>query len=222
MTEGGTMKWAFWVLVVLVIVIILAIKYLPWWALIAIIVAGALVLPWSFKLGMQQLMLLPFKAKGQVLKAATVQVHNVQPTNMPTLRQDPDMPLADFADRRERYHQLKWFIVDVSISPSQQDGDVTFPSWEPSDLMLVPPGKRVKRLESLAENEASEIHDYEIYRGSRFERDMDGKHLGAQRVRLLVGVKPGVQTLQFRYYLELFGEVAFPFTESGNPQLKPA
>lgn len=216
------MKWAFWLLVVLVILVILAIKYLPWWALIALVVASALLLPWAFKQGMQQLMLLPFKAKGQVLKGATVQVHQVQPTNMPTLRQDADMPLAEFADRRERYHQLKWFTVDASIAPSQPDGDVVFPAWEPGELMLVLPGQRVKNLDGLAANAVSEIHNYEIYRTNRFELDPDGKHLGAQRVRFLVGVQPGVQMLQFRYYLELFGEVEFPFTDSGSPQLKPA
>ncbi|MBE9032104.1 hypothetical protein IQ266_20405 [filamentous cyanobacterium LEGE 11480] len=216
------MKLAFWILVVLVILIILAIKYLPWWALIAVIVLGALTIPWALKQGMKQVLLLPFKAKGQVLKGATVQVHQVQSTNMPTLRQGSDMDVATFADLRERYHQLKWYTVDASISPVKREADVPFSAWEPGDLMLVPPGKKVKDIEGLAENDVSEIHDYEIYETNRFQQDMEGKHLGSQRVKFLVGVQPGVQTLQFRYYLELFGEVEFPFTVNGTAQLKPA
>jgi hypothetical protein len=216
------MKLTFWILIVLIILAVLAIKYLPWWALIILLVGGGLGLQWAVKYGLKQAFLLPFKAKGQVLKGATAQVHNVQPTNMPTVKQNADSHPGEIADRRARYHQLKWYTVDVSIAPQQTGAAVAFPAWEPSDLVLVMPGKKVKSLESLADEEVSTIHDYEIYQTDRFQFDNEGKHLGSQRLKFLVGIEPNVTTLQFRYYLELFGQVEFPDRAVANPQLKSA
>jgi hypothetical protein len=216
------MKLTFWILIVLIILAVLAIKYLPWWALIILLVGGGLGLQWAVKYGLKQAFLLPFKAKGQVLKGATAQVHNVQPTNMPTVKQSADRHPGAIADQRARYHQLKWYTVDVSIAPPTTDTAVAFPAWEPRDLVLVTPGKKVKSLESLAETEVSAIHDYEIYQNDRFQFDNEGKHLGSQRLKFLVGIEPNVTTLQFRYYLELFGQVEFPDRGPNNPQLKSA
>jgi hypothetical protein len=216
------MKLTFWILIVLIILAVLAIKYLPWWALIILLVGGGLGLQWAVKYGLKQAFLLPFKVKGQVLKGATAQVHNVQPTNMPTVKQSADSHPGEIADRRARYHQLKWYTVDVSIAPQQTQSAVAFPAWEPIDLVLVTPGKKVKSLETLAEEEVSTIHDYEIYQSDRFQFDNEGKHLGSQRLKFLVGIEPNVTTLQFRYYLELFGQVEFPDRAVPNPQLKSA
>jgi hypothetical protein len=216
------MKLTFWILILLIILAVLAIKYLPWWALIILLVGGGLGLQWAVKYGLKQAFLLPFKVKGQVLKGAAVQVHNVQPTNMPTVKQNADSHPGEIADQRARYHQLKWYTVDVSIAPQPTDATVPFPAWEPRDLVLVVPGKKVKSLESLAADEVSTIHDYEIYQTNRFQSDSEGKHLGSQRLKFLVGIEPGISTLQFRYYLELFGQVEFPDRTVANPQLKSA
>jgi hypothetical protein len=216
------MKLTFWILILLIILAVLAIKYLPWWALIILLVGGGLGLQWAVKYGLKQAFLLPFKVKGQVLKGATAQVHNVQPTNMPIVKQNADSHPGEIADQRARYHQLKWYTVDVSIAPQQTEAAVPFPAWEPRDLVLVVPGKKVKSLESLAEAEVSAIHDYEIYQTNRFQSDSEGKHLGSQRLKFLVGIEPGISTLQFRYYLELFGQVEFPDRPLTNPQLKSA
>ncbi len=216
------MKLTFWILIALIILAVLAIKYLPWWALIMLLVGGGLGLQWAVKYGLKQAFLIPFKAKGQVLKGATAQVHHVQPTNMPTVKQNADNHPGEIADRRARYHQLKWYTVDVSIAPQSIVAAMPFPAWEPSDLVLVVPGKKVKSLESLAADAVSTIHDYEIYQTDRFQSDTEGKHLGSQRLKFLVGIEPDVTTLQFRYYLELFGQVNFPDRLMPNPQLKPA
>jgi hypothetical protein len=216
------MKLTFWILILLIILAVLAIKYLPWWALIILLVGGGLGLQWAVKYGLKQAFLLPFKVKGQVLKGATAQVHNVQPTNMPIVKQNADSHPGEIADQRARYHQLKWYTVDVSIAPQQTEAAVPFPAWEPRDLVLVVPGKKVKSLESFAEAEVSAIHDYEIYQTNRFQSDSEGKHLGSQRLKFVVGIEPGISTLQFRYYLELFGQVEFPDRSLTNPQLKSA
>jgi hypothetical protein len=216
------MKLTFWILIVLIILAVLAIKYLPWWALIILLGGGGLGLQWAVKYGLKQAFLLPFKVKGQVLKGATVQVHNVQPTPMPTVKQTTDSHPGAVADQRARYHQLKWYTVDVSIAPQPTASAVPFPAWEPSDLVLVVPGKKVKSLESLADEEVSTIHDYEIYQTNRFQSDGEGKHLGSQRLKFIVGIEPEISTLQFRYYLELFGQVEFPDRRATHPQLKPA
>jgi hypothetical protein len=216
------MKLTFWILILLIILAVLAIKYLPWWALIILLVGGGLGLQWAVKYGLKQAFLLPFKVKGQVLKGATAQVHNVQPTNMPIVKQNADSHPGAVADQRARYHQLKWYTVDVSIAPQSSESAVAFPAWEPNDLVLVVPGKKVKSLESLADEEVSTIHDYEIYQANGFQFDNEGKHLGSQRLKFVVGIEPGISTLQFRYYLELFGQVEFPDRPLTNPQLKSA
>jgi hypothetical protein len=216
------MKLTFWILIVLIILAVLAIKYLPWWALIILLVGGGLGLQWVVKYGLKQAFLLPFKAKGQVLKGAAVQVHNVQPTHMPTAQQDVDSHPGAVADQRARYHQLKWYTVDVSIAPQQVESAVPFSAWDPSNLLFVVPGQKVKSLADLADHPVSEIHNYEIYQTNRFQSDAEGKHLGSQRLKFHVGIEPGISTLQFRYYLELFGQVEFPNRLMANPQLKPA
>jgi hypothetical protein len=215
------MKYAFWILVALVVIAILAIKYLPWWALILILVGGALLLRWGAKVAVKQAFLLPFKAKGKVLQGAQVQVHQVQSVGIPVLFRDADLGEAEYADRRSRYHQLKWYSVDVSILPKAQ-GQVPFPAWEPGEMLLVPPGSRVTDLESLSQMESAEIHDYALYRNNDFAPDHEGKHLGAQRIKYIVGIEPEVKQLQFRYYLERFGQVEFPDRLSPDRQLKPA
>jgi hypothetical protein len=68
----------------------------------------------------------------------------------------------------------------------------------------------VNQLDDLLNNSVSEIHDYEVYTGDRFGPDPEDKYLGSQRLKFRVGVEPGVSTLQFRYYLEVFGTVDFP------------
>jgi hypothetical protein len=215
------MKWTFWLIIIVTIIVILAIKYLPWWALIMVIVGGALAAKWGVQYGMKQLLLLPFKAKGQVLKGANLQVHNVQPIAMPTLVRNADTHEGEFADTRARYHQLKWYSVDVSILPTPQD-KAAFPAWEPGEMVLVPPGQKIIDLESLGKVEAATIHDYQIFQDDRFTIDHDGKHLGSQRVKFTVGVQPEHQILQFRYYLELFGQIEFPDRTVPSPQLKSA
>lgn len=204
------MKWAFWILVVLVILVVLAIKYLPWWALILLLVGGGLSLQWAVKFGLRQALLLPFKAKSKVLKNAALQVHRVQPIAMPELGRDPDMLPEVAAEKRARYHQLKWYSVDVSISPVQAAADTPFTAWEPSALLLVAAGSKVNQLDDLLNNSVSAVHDYEVYTSDRFGPDLENKYLGSQRLKFRVGIESGVNMLQFRYYLEVFGTVDFP------------
>jgi hypothetical protein len=218
------LQLAFWILVAIVVLAILAIKYLPWWALILLLVVGALALQWGVKAAVKQAMLLPFRLKGQTLKAAQVQVHRVQGIPMPIIIEEGDA--AEYADRRARYHQLKWYSVDVSILPAPPDQaqQNPFAAWEPSELLLVKPGSTVKDLKDLEglKITSAAIHDYAIYRSTSFYMDTEGKHLGSQRLKFIVGVPPGTETLQFRYYLELFGRVEFPQGMGADRQLKPA
>jgi hypothetical protein len=62
------------------------------------------------------------------------------------------------------------------------------------------------------EDQLSMMADYKIYADGKFVEDEAGKHPGPQRIQYHVGVRPGIETLQFSYYFELFGRVSFPPT----------
>jgi hypothetical protein len=105
------------------------------------------------------------------------------------------------------YTQYAWYHVDVTITPHQTGEGFTF--WEPGELLLVSPDANAEDIED-DEDGVAHVHDLRIFMDGAF-REYDGeKYEGPQRLELRLGVKPGVNALQFRYYFELFGHVPVP------------
>ena len=171
----------------------LAVKFLPWWALllgfVALVVVGKFV---AAKI-LTALLTLPFKAKGAVLRGATAQVNSVVPVTS--------------SDESNNVH----YQVDVTITPAETTG--AFNLWAPGELRFGKPGTKVDS----SDGDVGEIETVEVEQDGQFVSDEGLKYSGVQRLKLRISVPPGTTVLKFRYYFEEFGELRF-----GNPAAKAA
>jgi hypothetical protein len=195
------MKLIFLVLAVLAALLVLSIKFLPWWARLLLLFVGVLGVRWGVKYLLKRILFVPFKMKGKALAGADVRVHTIKPAPVPSAK-------ADEAEEAQRYQQLKWYYLDVSIRPPEKSEG--FIAWEPSELMLVSPDAKVDDLEAGFDSETCEIYSYQVFANGQFAEDEDGKYEGAQRLQYHIGIQPTVRQLKFRYYFELFGLISFP------------
>lgn len=200
------------VLVVLLVALFLMFKFLPWWASLIIIVAVVLSLKWVVPFLIGRIFMAPFKLKGKVLAGAQVTIHEVKPADAPDF--DDDYDDDDYEDddyEDDEAARLKWHYVDVTITP--QSATEGFTHWEPGELFLV--GMDAKPDEMGAEEGVSRIADCRVFEDGEFREDEGRKYNGPQRIELHLGVKPGVQALQFNYYFELFGNLTFEDSSDG-------
>lgn len=134
---------------------------------------------------------------------------------------------ADFENRR-------WYTLDVTVRPAASEGGecTPFQHWEPGELELVHIDKSPISFDDDDEYGACRIHNTAMWVNGAFRLDDDlgfaldgnaededdefddgelfGKVTGEQRLRLLIGVLPNVDTLKFAYYFEQFGRVDVP------------
>jgi hypothetical protein len=185
-----------------------AVKNLPWWGTVAAVV-GLIVLG-RFVVGRLAVwaITIPFKWKGAVLKGATAEVHSVTASGPPppTPGDTPhgEAVLADEANSRREQFQL-----DVTVNPSPAPGG-KFTNWSPSELVLVKPESELLIHGRDDDDDSCEVKRVEVHQEGQFQEDDGASYHGSQRVRLWLGVRPGVSRLKFRYYFEEFGEVALP------------
>src|SRR5688572_28086932 len=82
------------VMVALVAVLVAAVRYLPWWGVLLTLASEALALYLVFKFAFQRILaalfMIPFKAKGAVLRGATTAVHSIETAEAPPSRGDDE------------------------------------------------------------------------------------------------------------------------------------
>ena len=190
-------------LVAIIVGGVLAIKFLPWWALLAGAVALVPISRWVLKRTVVGLFTAPFRMKGAVLKGAAAEVHSVVPTARPALEVGAEESNGGAAAAARRY-----FWLDVTVRPTGRSEG--FQHWEPGELQLVRPESRLDPHEADEGEDACEVKRLEVQQEGSFQEDEGWKLPGPQRLRLLLAVQPGVTGLKFRYYFEEFGEVHLP------------
>lgn len=167
-----------------------AIKMLPWWALVLALVAFAVGAKFLLGRIFRALIVMPFRAKGAVLRGATARVNSVTPTGD-----------TEITGARARYQ------LDVTITPLNPTGNFT--CWEPGELSLIKPETKVD-VDNASGDDACQIESVEVEQDGQFQADEGMKFPGPQRVKLNIAVAPGVNALKFQYYFEEFGEVLLP------------
>ena len=190
-------------LVAIIVGGVLAIKFLPWWALLAGVVALVPISRWVLKRAVVGLFTAPFKMKGAVLKGAAAEVHSVVPTAMPASEPGAEESNGGGAPVARRH-----FWLDVTVRPTGRSEG--FQHWEPGELRLVRPESRLNPDDPDEGEDACEVTRLEVQLEGTFQEDEGWKLSGPQRLRLLLAVQPGVSGLKFRYYFEEFGEVHLP------------
>ena len=175
-----------------------AVKLLGWWAVVVLPIALFLFVKLVAGRLVKRLFMMPFKAKGAVLRGARAQVHSIQPAERPQPGEDEE---ADEAD-----HRRSFFLLEATITPAAGPKS-GFSLWEPGELRLVPPGYEPEGDEP---SEACKVAALELQQDGQWQRDEGMKFGGPQRLRMTVGVEPNVSRLQFQYYFETFGSVNVP------------
>jgi len=182
-----------------------AIRTLPWWALVLILVALVVVAKFTFKKLLRTLILIPFKAKGAVLHGATAQVHSVTPSAAPTKTDDT-------AETEDANVPRRYFTLDVTIQPKEATGN--FSCWELGELRLTRPDFRIDpNSDESSEDDSCQISELQYEEEGLFKNDEGFKFAGPKRLKMTLGVREGVDRLKFQYYFEEFGTVQLP-TES--------
>jgi len=168
--------------------------------------------------------LTPLRTKGEVLKGATITIHEVVKVDAP--KDELLIRPADLSDEQweatlaeeEGYRDVRtprdWYRLDVTIIPPFATGPLTL--WEPAELVFVPaytlPGSiPFQKLDDEEPDEIGFVRSLDIWQEDgtwKLEEDSeDGKYDGPQRLRLLIGVDEGTSSVRFRYYFEIFGLV---------------
>lgn len=172
-----------------------AIRYLPWWASTALVVATPIVGWMLVKRFAMQFFLGAFKAKSAVLAGATARIHSIEAA--PPFKPDDDDDMDDlFEDIEQPFH---WVYVDLDITVAERtDSPMSF--WEPDDLALVAENADPNDFES--DDEVGQVYGAEVMENGAWVT-VDGKLAGSQRVRLHVAAYDGVDRFRIRYYFEL-------------------
>lgn len=204
------LKFAFFVILIVTALLVIAIKFLPWWGSLLLIVILLFGLRFGAGYLFKQLMAMPFKAKGKVLAGATANVHGIRKVRPPIRTLDPaaanDPEEAQYLEDEQKDDQrFHWYLMEITIIPNENNGQFTF--WEPGELLFVDMAAKPHDLESTVE---SKMDDYRIFMDGTFQKDDIGKHQGAQRIKFHVGLPPSLTRFQLRYYFELFGQIALP------------
>jgi len=204
------------VIVALVALAVAAVRYLPWWGIALALVGVYLAVRFGLKLVvlrvLQSAFMIPFKAKGAVLRGALAEVHAVEPARPPAehVAEDEVAVAVGNADAGANLPQVlvprDYYRVDVTITPRATGGP--FVLWEPGELMLIPADAKAGLHDP---DDGSPVEDVRVIAGDRSGDESDGKYQGPLRVHLLFGLRPGgARVYKFRYYFESFGEVVLP------------
>lgn len=199
-------KVIFLVLVVFAALFVIAIKFLPWWVSLLLVLAIVLGIRFGTGYLLKRLLTLPFKAKGKALAGATVDVHTVELAALPVRKRiSEDEDDVYLRDEQAEDRQLTWYFLDLTITPKGKTEGFKF--WEPGELLFVGMDAKPNDLE---DEVAGKLHDYQIFIEGAFQADDIGKHEGSLRVKFHVGLPPAMKQVQIRYYFELFGNIKLP------------
>lgn len=176
-----------------------AIRYLPWWASTALIVATPLVAWALFKRFVSSFFLGAFKAKSAVLAGASARVLSIEAAP-PYKPEDPDDEA--FFEEIEAPHHWVYLEVDVRV-PENPGTPMNF--WDPSELSLVSENADPDDFE--ADEPVGELFGVEVLEDGAWVT-LEDKVSGSQRLRLHAAAHDGVDRFRLRYYFELLHNAA--------------
>jgi hypothetical protein len=208
------------VLALLAAGVVLALRTLPWWAIVVGLVALALLAKLLLPRLLRKLFLAPFRAKGAVLKGATATIHEVVVTEAPVKKPSTEEADANGStpqdsdgdeDGAEKSGEPRLhYLLEVTITPGQTESP--FGMWEPGEIMLVRPESvlRPESDEADDDDDSCEVGTIHYQEDGTWKNDDGMKFPGPQRLKMQLAVKPGARQLKFRYYFEEFGLVQLP------------
>jgi hypothetical protein len=189
------------VLLFLVAALIAALKLLPWWAGVALVVGLALTLKLAAGRLLKGILIGAFRAKSAALKGAWATLHGAARAEPPKPDADGEVDLEE----GESQGPLGWVHLDMTVHVPEDNAQKTpFQLWDPHELILVPvdarPGPDFED-----EQKLGRIAGVEVMENGNWVT-VEGKLAGTQRVRIHAGMKAGVDTFKLRYYFEILSD----------------
>lgn len=209
------------VLLALLIGVVVAIKYLPWYASVGLIIGLLVLLRLAggalFSVFVKRL----FNMKSDVMTDARVDVHEIQEIT----KHDLDPERVDLAEAT-RYESF--YVIEATITPNPTRR--TMPHWEPGELQLLPPDADPETFFADGDDEdepskqsdprAVEVLWIDLFHPeeSRFVQDEGFKFSTAARLRVVIGTRGPCFELTFNYYFEVFGHVDLARATTAPPE----
>ena len=173
--------------------IVYAIKSLPWWAgvgLIVLLVVGGLKFGAAL---ITQFFMGAFKAKSAVLAGASARIHSIEPAPPFKPEDDDDEDLMSFEEPRH------WVFIDLDVEV-KDNPDTPMSFWSPDELSLVSESAVAGDIES--DDEVGDVFGVEMMENGNWVT-VEDKVAGSQRLRLHVAARDGIDRFRLRYYFEL-------------------
>jgi hypothetical protein len=197
-----------------------------------VILALLWVAKWVIKNLVKKFALSLFGRKSRALRGAAMTVHSIrvipeppEPESEPDDEEDeesedPALIGSDATSEEknvesnekpavstEKKEPKDYVELDVTITPKPASCDA-FTFWEPTEFILT--SDKIKSLGDLEEKTIGDVHSVEVWNGSAFGPDDQGKYPGEQRLKIIFEVKPGSKSGWLCYYHEAIGQLQLP------------
>ena len=152
----------------------------------------------------------PFKAKGAVLRGATVEVHSIRRAPVMALVAAGSAESGEGQAMEGRRPDWRYFDCDVTVTPTGECNG-PFMMWAPGELRAVPvdASPEPRRGHDDAEDLAA-IENVEVFSENEWRADEGMSYPGGQRVRFTLGAAPIVTVAKLAYYFEGMGRLELP------------
>lgn len=189
-----------WILIVLSLFLAgagWAVKTWGWPAIAVLLLLGVLAV-WAIKRAFRRIILLPFKAKGAVLRDAQVKVNAFR-----VLGKAPP-------DEDETGSEPGFLIeLDLTVNPKTESGAGPFQLWEPHSLQLYPAGSRFNPQSDESEDSLGDLKSFQVWHEGHWVPAEGDRLAGAQRLLCQYRLTRPARAAALRYYLEDLGELRF-------------
>jgi hypothetical protein len=206
---AGLLRACLLFLIALVVLGVLAYHFFGIWGFLgfaALCMFAVMSIKRVIGFGLQKAFMIPFKAKSGVLKDARLTVHSFAPTTAVEVMSDENEADDGIEPRTTTETGFDNYILEITISPKPPSG--SFAHWEPGELMLV---REDSKPEPDSEAEyAGTVGEIEILDNSEWKRDEGYKFTGEQRLRMQLGIVPGLRRFKLQYYFEVLGLIDVP------------
>jgi hypothetical protein len=191
-----------------------------------VILAFLWVAKWVIKNLVKKFALSLFGRKARALRGATMNVHSIK------VIPEPPEPKSEDEDEDETPPSIghgvagenaelgeksavsigkkdprDYVELDVTITPKPASCNA-FTFWEPTEFILA--SEKIRNLADLEEKSIGDVHSVEVWNGSAFGSDDQGKYPGEQRLKVIFEVKPGSKSGWLCYYHEAIGQLQLP------------
>jgi hypothetical protein len=215
------------ILVILIAIPAVASQYLPWWGTLLVVIGELALLifagPKIVKWGIMSVARRMFMTKSQVLRDATLVVHDCREVPKPVAAEESaegDGESSDDAEDEDTEDDdgdlkpiARYVQVEFTLTPSATGGRMTH--WDPGDFRMVPHAKKSASIDddnkTVDTSDEAWAHTLHLIADDGSATDDIGKIVGPARLRIVYGCPESLRgAAKLRYYFEDIGRIELP------------